>query len=279
MTKPCNLTANDWSNVLEADTEIETLSENLKQGEYVPWSENLIHATEDSRSTLDLGSGRGELSALLAMNGKNTTLFDWSDKNLEFSKKLFELLKINGYFKQGDMTQPLPFENNSFDTVFSCGVFEYFNDEEIHEIISEIKRVARKKIILLVPNARSIAYRFGKWYMERTKKWQWGGERPFSTLKPYFKRHANIKVQEFTVGTKHSLKFLKIPGGRTLQKGIQKIFKLRDHSRPSRFRKHISPWLLPCAIGRSQHFPVFINLTYDKITRFSQALLNFRHII
>jgi SAM-dependent methyltransferase len=237
MVEPWNLTIKDWSNVLADGMVVETLSKQLKQGEHLPWSDTLIEFTQDSKDVLDLGSGRGELSATLAMQGKNTTLFDWSDKNLEFSKKLYRLLEIDGQFIQGDMTQPLPFEDASFDTVFSCGVFEYFNDEEIPEIINEIKRITRKRIIILVPNARSIAYRLGKWYLERTKKWCWGGERPFRTLKPYFKPDMNIAITEFTIGTKHSLKFLKMPGGRPLQRIIEKGFNLKDHSKQSRFNQ------------------------------------------
>lgn len=237
MTEPWNLTVNEWSDVLEGGSTVETLSEELVQGDYLPWSETLIQYTEDSNETLDLGCGRGELSAILAKRGKKTTLFDWSGDNLDFCKKLYGALGIDGQFIQGDMTKSLPFDNNSFDTVFSCGVFEYFSDDEIKKIIDEIKRITRKRIIILVPNAKSIAYRVGKWYMEQTKEWQWGGERPFATLKPYFKHIEGINITELTVGTKHSLKFLKIPGGRTLQKGIQKIFQLKDHSRSSRFNQ------------------------------------------
>lgn len=237
MAEPWNLTVDDWSSVLEDGVVVEDLSQQLLRGNHLPWNETLVQYTADSKDILDMGSGRGELSALLAMEGKNTTLFDWSKDNLEFSKKLYGSLGIDGQFIQGDMTKALPFEDASFDTVFSCGVFEYFSDKEIHKIIKEIKRVARKKIIILVPNSRSIAYRLGKWYMERTKKWQWGGERPFSTLKPYFKSYADMVITEFTVGTKHSLKFLKIPGGRTLQKVIQIMFNLKDHSNPSRFNQ------------------------------------------
>lgn len=237
MAEPWNLTANDWSNVLEEGVVVENLSEQLMEGHYLPWSENLAQYTEDSKNVLDLGSGRGELSASLALKGKNTTLFDWSEKNLDFSKNLYRLLDLEGRFIQGDMTQPLPFDNNSFDTVFSCGVFEYFSDEEIHKIIIEIRRIARKRIILMVPNAKSVPYRVGKWYMERTKKWHWGGERPFRTLKPYFGADTSMNITEFTIGTKHSLKFLKIPGGRFLQKALQKVFNLQDHSNPSKFNQ------------------------------------------
>jgi len=73
--------------------------------------------------------------------------------------------------------------------------------------------------------------------MELTKNWQWGGERPFGTLKPYFKSFNDMTVRELTVGTNHALKFLKIPGGNMIQKSIQKVFQLKDHCRPSRFQQ------------------------------------------
>ena len=41
------------------------------------------------------------------------------------------------------MTKRLPFDDNSFDTVFSCGVFEYFSDSQIKEILKEAFRIAK----------------------------------------------------------------------------------------------------------------------------------------
>jgi len=234
MADPWNLTPSEWSKVLDTNADVLKVAERLKKGQCLPWAEVIQHYTEDSKTTLDLGSGRGENSAMLALRGKHTVLFDWSKENLNFSSRLFDALGKLATFVQGDMIKPLPFENTSVDTVFSCGVFEYFTDEQIKAVLKEAFRVAKKRVIVMVPNAYSLCYRLGMWYMKRMNKWPWGGERPFWTLKHCFSAISSIKVVEFTVGTKHSLNFLtSLPKGVFLQKLIIKIFSLQDHSRPS----------------------------------------------
>ena len=99
--------------------------------------------------------------------------------------------------------------------VFSCGVFEYFNASQIDAIMDEAFRVARKRVIIMVPNARAIGYRLGKWYMERTGTWEWGGEVPSHTLKTALSSaQAPSSIREFSVGGQHSVDFLApLPGG------------------------------------------------------------------
>jgi len=238
MSDPWNLTPVEWSKVLDTSADEKQVAKRLQKGECLPWNEVLQNYAADSKTTLDLGSGRGENSAMLALRGCQTTLFDWSQENLDFSRRLFTVMRRTGTFLQGDITKPLPFADNSFDMVFSCGVLEYFTDDQIKNILKEIFRVSRKRVIILVPNAYSICYRLGMWYMKKKKTWHWGGERAFKTLKHCFKIIPNIQVSEFSVGTKHSLVFLdSFPQGPLIHRALRKIFNLRDHSRPSGFNQ------------------------------------------
>jgi SAM-dependent methyltransferase len=234
MSDPWNLTPTEWSKVLDTTADAQKVADRLKKGDYLPWNEVLQEATSDSLTTLDLGSGRGENSAMLALRGRQTTLFDWAEDNLDFSKKLYAALGKKADFIQGDITKPLPFANGSFDTVFSCGVLEYFTDDQIKAILKETFRVARKRVIILVPNAYSIAYRLGMWYMKKNNNWPWGGERAFKTLKHCFNTIPGIRIKEFSVGTKHSLDFLdSLPQGKLMHKIFRRLFNLKDHPRPS----------------------------------------------
>ena len=234
-----NLTPEEWSKVLtESSGEVEKVAIRLTHGELLPWMEVLAHYTQDSLEVLDLGCGHGENAAVLALKGKWMTLLDWSEGNLDFCRRLFKALGKEAKYQQADMTKPLPFADQSFDTVFSCGVFEYFSDEQIKNILKEAFRISRKRVIIMVPNAWSVLYRFGMWYMIATKNWQWGGEKPFTSLRPHFQSVAgDLKLTEFSVGSKHSLHFLTMPGGRTLQRVIRKLFSLSDHSQPSRLNQ------------------------------------------
>jgi SAM-dependent methyltransferase len=202
---------------------------------FVPWSQTLVDETADCVTTIDLGCGRGEHSAVLARAGRETTLVDWSQENLDFCTGLYRTMGLTGKFCRADITRPLPFESNSIDAVFSCGVFEYFTAAQIDAIMAEAFRVARKRVIIMVPNARAIGYRLGKWYMEQRGRWEWGGEVPSSTLAPHFARAGAASVREFSMGGLHSVGFLAaLPAGDMLVRTLTSAFRLTKHGRPSR---------------------------------------------
>jgi ubiquinone/menaquinone biosynthesis C-methylase UbiE len=237
MADKWNLTQDQWSNVLTNEATPEVLAKRLLNDDYLPWNEILMQYSAKSETTLDMGSGRGENSAMLARQERQTTLLDWSQDNIDYSRKLFNLMGLDGEFCRADMTKPLPFPDNTFDLVFSCGVFEYFPGETIRAIMKEAFRVSRKRIIIMVPNACSIPYRLGMAYMKATRQWHWGGEVPSYTLKPYFRDIPTIKVTEFSVGTKHSLDFLTMPGGGIVKRACTKVLNLQDHPKPSFLRQ------------------------------------------
>jgi len=115
-------------------------------------------------------------------------------------------------------------------------VFEYFDARQIDAILSEAFRVARKRVIIMVPNARAIAYRLGKWYLEQTGAWEWGGEVPSYSLKLPFRRAGAGAVREFAVGGQHSVDFLApLPGGARAVSLLTRTLRLTRHARPSRF--------------------------------------------
>ncbi len=237
MTIGQNLTAEQWSKVLESTSEPKALAQRIAGGWNMPWAETLERLLDGCRSTLDLGCGKGELSVHLARAGKQTTLFDLSETNLQFCRGLYSELKLSGDFHQGDMTRSLKYSDGQFDAAFSCGVFEYFTDEQIVAILKEMFRVSKKRVVALVPNAASVAYRLGKWHLERAGRWVLGGERPFFSLKKQFHLAGYGRVREITVGGKLSLNFLQIRGGACAKRWIEKIARLTDHPRPSCFRQ------------------------------------------
>ena len=243
-----NLSNKQWTKVLLKNTTPEYFAKNVATGVIVPWSRNLLENTEDSEQVLDLGSGTGHLSAFLALNGRSMTLLDFSQANLDFSSKIFKILGLQGKFVKSDLKKHLPFEDDSFDTVFSVGVLEYFSNAEIDSVIKEAFRVSKKKVIVIVPNSFSFFYRIGRWYSKVTHTWEWGGERPFFSLAPHFKLVENIQFVEFTVGTKQSVEFLKMFKG-VVKKVLFYTLQLKDNCKPSRFRQGF----VLISIGKKNH--------------------------
>jgi SAM-dependent methyltransferase len=235
--KMWNLTADQWSAVLQSKEDPAEVARRLRRmGVFVPWSQVLVDESADCVTTADLGCGRGEHSAVLARAGRQTTLIDWSQENLVFSQRMFHELSLKGRFCRADITRPLPLESNSIDLVFSCGVFEYFDATQIDAILREAFRIARKRVIIMVPNARAIGYRLGKWYLEQTGKWEWGGEVPSHSLRQPFSRAGGAAIREFSVGGQHSVDFLApLPGGAQIVNLLTRALRLTRHSRPSRF--------------------------------------------
>lgn len=237
MVQRWNLNAKEWSNVLLGKVKPEFLANQLTNGHYLPWTKVLSQYAVDCNDALDLGSGRGENSAVLALHGKKTTLLDWCKENLDFSERLFNAIDISGRFCQADMTKGLPFKAKSFDMVFCCGVLEFFSADEIRLLLDEATRVSRKRVVIMVPNALSLAYRIGKRYMESIGKWPWGGEVPFYTLRHYFQKQANLRVSEFSVAAKHALNFLSMPGGHRAARLLTGLLKLNDDGKPALLRQ------------------------------------------
>jgi ubiquinone/menaquinone biosynthesis C-methylase UbiE len=237
MVAPWNLTSSQWSGVLLNGTKPEVLGTKLLGGTFTAWTDVLLKFSNPKDRILDLGSGRGEHSAILALHGRRTTLLDWSTENIRYSSRVFQAMGVDGSFCRADLTKPLPFENNGFDIVFCCGVLEYFTSEQINSILREAFRVSARRVIIMVPNALSVAYRIGKSYMERNAQWRWGGEVPSYSFKRHFRAAGMTRLTEFSVAPDHSLNFLSMPLGGPIREICRRLLRMRDSSKPSLFRQ------------------------------------------
>lgn len=237
MANPWNLTTKQWSSVLIDGTTPEGMAESIRGGESLPWTEVLLRCSAEGSQVLDLGCGRGDHSAQLALKQRRTTLVDWSAENLGFSRSLYAALEREARFCQADITLPLPFTTGSHDLVFSCGVFEYFTVPQIEAILREMFRISRNKVVVMVPNAASLPYRLGKWYMEKTGNWPWGGEVPSYSLRRLFRGAGSAKTEEFTLAARHSLNFLTMPFGNRLRRVLAPVLTPADESRAAVLRQ------------------------------------------
>jgi len=132
--------------------------------------------------TIELGSGRGDLSALLAEAGAEVTLLDTSERALDQARKRFDRLKLSARFEQGDLLSPPNHLRGSFDVALSSGVIEHFKDDMRTRAIQAHADVLNRHglCIISVPNAWCPPYRVWKFYLELRGWWPYGFERPYT---------------------------------------------------------------------------------------------------
>ncbi|MFC1598179.1 class I SAM-dependent methyltransferase [Patescibacteria group bacterium] len=106
----------------------------------------LKHLTGESVMEVGFGPG-GLLKALFGTDFKVGGA-DISEHYSELANETAQELGKDTHFHAAPMEE-LPFEDNSFDTVVSTHTLEHVSDLEA--AVNELKRVARKRIILIVP--------------------------------------------------------------------------------------------------------------------------------
>ena len=133
-------------------------------------------------NTIELGSGRGDLSALLAERGANVTLVDTSDHALDQARRRFDRLGLRAYYERADLFDLDPATRGRFDVALSTGVIEHFEGEDRTRAIRAHFDVVRDGglAVISVPNARCPSYRLWKFYLELRGWWPYGVEMPYT---------------------------------------------------------------------------------------------------
>ena len=99
----------------------------------------------EGKKILDIGSGTGVWLAVYKNNGAGEVLgVDFADKMVIESNKNYPNLN----FMQGDAEDLHQFEDNSFDIVTASYVIHGVTQNHRNKMLSEMKRVSRKHIIL-----------------------------------------------------------------------------------------------------------------------------------
>ncbi len=203
------LDSEEWHEAITAGATPGEIAARVRKGNVPEWVKPVLELTQPGDVVLEQGSGTAAMSAWLALQGRKIVLLDYSQPCLDFGLAVFRELGLEPPPTHCvDLRQPLPLGNGTVDFVWSSGVLEHFSDDEIVHILSESRRVARKQVFSLVPNARSLAYRIGKSDQEQGGRWKYGYEDPKHSLAQLFARAGLKSVREFTVGPLHSLNFL-----------------------------------------------------------------------
>ena len=203
------LDSEEWHEAITAGATPGEIAASVRAGTVPEWVKPVLELTRPGDVVLEQGSGTAAMSAWLALRGRQVVLLDYSQPCLDFGLAVFRELGLPAPRAIcADIRQPLPLADRSVDFVWSSGVLEHFSDDEIVHILSESRRVARKQVFSLVPNARAMAYRLGKWDQEQGGRWPYGYEDPKHSLAHLFARAGLQAVREFSVGPLHALNFL-----------------------------------------------------------------------
>jgi SAM-dependent methyltransferase len=115
----------------------------------------ILAALGQKGSVLEVGAGIGTLAIRLAKAGFTVTGVDVSSEALKRASERAQREGVMVTWKEG-FAESLPFADKSFDYVTCCHTIEHVKD--LGKATSELKRVARKKIVVLTPKQKFRLY-------------------------------------------------------------------------------------------------------------------------
>lgn len=107
-----------------------------------------LNALPEPGSVLDVGCGAGGLAIRLAQAGHRVTGIDVSQEAVRLATEAGRKAGVTVEWRVG-FAEELPYPDQSFDYLVSAHTLEHVRD--LKPVVSEFKRVARKKILILTP--------------------------------------------------------------------------------------------------------------------------------
>lgn len=126
--------------------------------EYAPWMfETMEFGQHAGEELLEIGAGIGTDHSQFARHDARTTDVDLSSGHLALARENFRMRGLEGRFIHQD-AETLPFEDNTFDVVYSNGVIHH--TPNTYDVVKEIRRVLKPggKAIVMVYAENSLHY-------------------------------------------------------------------------------------------------------------------------
>lgn len=101
-----------------------------------------LPSMDDRCRVLEVGAGKAWLSRILKEMGWYATALDNNSKVVSENSSAVDKYVMS-------RADSMPFEDNSFDLVLSCGLVEHFNMEELKRMIAEMRRVGKTVVAWL----------------------------------------------------------------------------------------------------------------------------------
>lgn len=200
------LSIEQWGNIYN-ESILEDVVNNLKKDCFSIQTKEIIKITQRGEHVLEIGCGSGESSLALAKEGRQVSVVDYSAKSICLVSRIAEQMGYEIKTYCIDAFDDLPFKDQEFDVVFQAGLLEHFEKEQRIEILGKWRRIC-KRMISMIPNAHSLAYRAGKRLQEDMGIWPWGLELPQSSLMDEFKQAGYTDIYEYSIGAQKALDFL-----------------------------------------------------------------------
>jgi ubiquinone/menaquinone biosynthesis C-methylase UbiE len=118
---------------------------------------------------LEIGCGSGVDTAEFARHGAIVTSTDLTEKSVELTRDLLKEIGLSAKVIQADATK-LPFEDESFDCVYSYGVLHHI--PEMETALAEIHRVLKPggKLMVMLYHRDSLLYAYSIIYWRGIKE-------------------------------------------------------------------------------------------------------------
>ena len=132
--------------------------------------------------SIEIGGGEAYDSLLFAMEGADVTVLDHSVNALKTTKILFERYGYNANYILMDALKLNKELMSKFDVSMSYGTVEHFSGKNRIKIFQAHFDVLKESGItwICLPNKWNLPYRLWKFLSEKSNRWQFGEEHPFS---------------------------------------------------------------------------------------------------
>lgn len=132
--------------------------------------------------TIEVGSGLGVFSFILARLGAEVTLLDYSEQALSLAKECFQKNGLKANFIKMDALALDSSLHGKYDVAMSFGTVEHFRYPQRLQMIETHVNCVRNggAIVISAPNKAFLPHEILKAYLQRKNKWELGYEGAFS---------------------------------------------------------------------------------------------------